>query len=128
MLNNSNYYTLLNCGLSSTSEQINTEFKLLALTYHPDKNPKYSKEKFEELITAKTVLLNPYLRQRYDQYIKSGMSISFDKYIELTKFGAIHWIPDNNSKMILNTKNDNIKSTFNEEITDTQKLFRSYQI
>ena len=93
------FYSLLHCDESSSSEQISTEFKLLAKIHHPDKvvNPdeKEAAERFFlRLKQARDVLLDAETRQKYDQWRTSFRRwISFDDWLKMQSriHASIHW-------------------------------------
>ncbi|XP_060071376.1 J domain-containing protein-like isoform X2 [Ylistrum balloti] len=89
------FYKILNCSEHSTIEQINTEYKILALEYHPDKNPgdHAADEKFARLQRAKEVLCDQETRKRYDQWKNSGIAMSYDKWCGLRDSvqTSMHW-------------------------------------
>ena len=75
------YYKILGVEKSATKEDISKAFRMLALKYHPDKNPndKAAEEKFKEITEAHEVLSDPEKRSKYDklganwkQYQSSG--------------------------------------------------------
>ncbi|XP_046144527.1 J domain-containing protein isoform X2 [Osmia bicornis bicornis] len=77
------YYALLSCDESATVEQITTEYKVLALQYHPDKNEgdKEAEKKFQQLKHAKEVLCDPERRSNYDKWRHSGIAISYKQWL-----------------------------------------------
>ena len=93
-----NYYTILNCHRTSSAMQIKTEYKLLALQYHPDKDkePSSSKssalsQKFQDIEKAKKVLLNEEMRAKYDKWLDSGIAVSFEVWLERFADRHMHW-------------------------------------
>ncbi|XP_054710102.1 J domain-containing protein-like [Uloborus diversus] len=84
---NEDYYKILSCDETSTTEQILTEYKTLSLLHHPDKNPddKDSVIKFQKLQKAKDVLTDPEKRALYDKWRCSGFCISYEKFLNLNK-------------------------------------------
>lgn len=63
-----NYYQILDLEPSCTSEQIKTQYRILAHKYHPDKhkgNHKYV-ERFMEVQKAYEILINNESRSKYD--------------------------------------------------------------
>uniref|UniRef100_A0A1B0CQR3 Putative molecular chaperone n=1 Tax=Lutzomyia longipalpis TaxID=7200 RepID=A0A1B0CQR3_LUTLO len=77
------FYALLNCDEHSSVEQIQAEYKVLALQYHPDKNSgdKEAEAKFQQLKEAKEILCDPEKRANYDKWRHSGISISYKNWV-----------------------------------------------
>lgn len=70
------YYEVLSVTRTSTSEEIKTSYRKLAMIHHPDKNPGNAdaEEKFKELAEAYEVLSDPNKRARYDQFGHQGVN------------------------------------------------------
>ncbi|KAF7722816.1 hypothetical protein EC973_002661 [Apophysomyces ossiformis] len=84
-------YAILNCVDSSTQEQIKTEYKLLALRYHPDKSPNDA-ETYQRIKTAYDIVGNPARRALYDRWRLSGLHIPFSDYAQLGAHAqTVHW-------------------------------------
>ena len=64
------YYEVLGVNKNSTSDQIKSAYRKLAVKYHPDKNEgdKASEEKFKEASEAYHVLSNSERKQNYDNF------------------------------------------------------------
>ncbi len=64
------YYDVLGVRKSSTSDQIKSAYRKLAVKYHPDKNKgdKSAEEKFKEASEAYHVLSNTERKQNYDNF------------------------------------------------------------
>jgi len=64
------YYDVLGVNKSSTTDQIKTAYRKLAVKYHPDKNKgdKASEEKFKEASEAYHVLSDSERKQSYDNF------------------------------------------------------------
>jgi len=64
------YYDVLGVQKNSSSEQIKTAYRKLAVKHHPDKNPgdKSSEEKFKEASEAYHVLSDKERKQNYDNF------------------------------------------------------------
>ncbi|XP_050433266.1 J domain-containing protein [Adelges cooleyi] len=89
------FYALLGCDLTSTVEQINAEFKVRALQYHPDKNAgdKTSEEIFQKLNEAKETLCDPEKRATYDKWKNSGVAVSYKTWLNNKEHfqQSMHW-------------------------------------
>nr|CAH7728643.1 unnamed protein product [Callosobruchus chinensis] len=77
------YYAILGCDENSTIEQIQAEYKVRALQYHPDKNEgnKEAEQKFQLLNEAKDVLCTPEKKCLYDKWKNSGIAISYKQWL-----------------------------------------------
>ena len=64
------YYDVLGVSKSSSTDQIKSAYRKLAVKYHPDKNKgdKAAEEKFKEASEAYHVLSNPERKQNYDNF------------------------------------------------------------
>nr|XP_057920439.1 dnaJ homolog subfamily C member 12 [Doryrhamphus excisus] len=99
------YYGLLGCDELSSTEQIVNEYKIRALSCHPDKhldNPKAVAE-FQKLQEAKEVLCNDTKRKKYDLWRRSGVAISFHDWQALNDSvrTSMHWAVRNKKEPML---------------------------
>ena len=64
-----NPYDVLEVPKEADDKDIKESYKQLARKWHPDKNKApNAEEKFKEINKAYNILINPELRQRYDQF------------------------------------------------------------
>ena len=70
------YYEILGVNRNSSTDEIKSAYRKLAMKYHPDRNPgnKESEEKFKECAEAYEVLSDPQKKQRYDQFGHQGVN------------------------------------------------------
>lgn len=99
------YYALLGCDPSSTTEQVVAEFKARAKEYHPDKNALHSgrQEHFKKLLKAKETLTDASSRSRYDAWRSSGLAMSFQQWMSLKDSvqTSLHWsTPKTSGRML----------------------------
>ncbi|KAG8237078.1 hypothetical protein J437_LFUL005185 [Ladona fulva] len=99
------YYKILGCSEDSSPEQINTEYKVRALQFHPDKNDgnKEAEAKFQQLKEAKEILCDPERRAHYDKWRRSGIAISYKQWCGMKEHvqQAMHWsIPKTKDRML----------------------------
>ncbi|CAG9321076.1 unnamed protein product [Blepharisma stoltei] len=67
--NTKDYYGTLQVPKEATLQEIKTAYRRLALAFHPDKNPDpSSKQKFQSITEAYSVLSDPEKREMYDTY------------------------------------------------------------
>ncbi|KAF1798504.1 DnaJ domain-containing protein [Mucor lusitanicus] len=84
-------YSILNCVDTSSPEQIKTEYKRLALKYHPDKNSSDSKE-FQEIKAAYEIVGDPVNRALYERWKSSNLIIPFSEFAQIgTHAQTVHW-------------------------------------
>ena len=64
------YYEILEVSIQATEAEIKKSYRLLAVKYHPDKNPgdREAEEKFKQISQAYSVLSDSSKRQLYDQF------------------------------------------------------------
>ena len=60
-----NYYQVLGISKKASINKIKSQFRKLALIYHPDKNGSSGNEKFKEISEAYEILSNPKKREIY---------------------------------------------------------------
>uniref|UniRef100_D3TRX1 J domain-containing protein n=1 Tax=Glossina morsitans morsitans TaxID=37546 RepID=D3TRX1_GLOMM len=102
------FYAMLNCDESSTVEQIQSEYKILALQYHPDKNSgdKEAEAKFQKLKDAKETLCDPEKRANYDKWRNSGIAMSYKNWLGMKEHvgQSMHWAtPKTKDRMLPET-------------------------
>ena len=74
------YYSVLDIHKSATGDEIKKSYRVLALKWHPDKNPdniKSAEEKFKEIGEAYSVLSHPEKRKRFDKFGHEGVDDPF---------------------------------------------------
>ncbi|XP_038062259.1 dnaJ homolog subfamily C member 12-like [Patiria miniata] len=115
------FYKLLGCDELSSTEQINTEFKLKARTAHPDKNPDDpdAAQRFAKLQRARDILTDDQKRQEYDLWRRSGITIPYDSWISMK--GAVHtsmhWAVKKKKDLMLEEDPENVPES--PEFSDT---------
>ncbi len=69
------FYEVLGVGKSANLDEIKSNYRKLAMKYHPDKNPgdKESEDKFKEAAEAYEVLSDQDKRARYDRFGMEGL-------------------------------------------------------
>ncbi|DBA02252.1 TPA: hypothetical protein N0F65_007662 [Lagenidium giganteum] len=80
------YYSVLDVDTAASTSGIVKAYRMLALKYHPDKNPDADVEQFQTITQAYSVLSDPEKRRLYDIYgpsLKPRMSESFAKLAPL---------------------------------------------
>lgn len=62
------YYAILGVSKTASDAEIKTAFRILAKTFHPDKNPTNPNAAtlFAQILKAYNTLINPHSRKRYD--------------------------------------------------------------
>jgi len=72
-----NYYFVLGLNINAEAHEIKRAFRMLALQYHPDKNPaKQAESIFKEINEAYEVLGDPVQKFQYDRLLKGEPSIN----------------------------------------------------
>lgn len=102
------FYAMLNCDENSTVEQIQAEYKVLALQHHPDKNAgdKDAEVMFQKLKDAKEILCDPERRANYDKWRSSGIQISYKNWVGMKEHvqQSMHWAtPKTKDRMLPET-------------------------
>uniref|UniRef100_A0A1Q3G347 J domain-containing protein n=1 Tax=Culex tarsalis TaxID=7177 RepID=A0A1Q3G347_CULTA len=102
------FYGMLNCDENSTVEQIQAEYKVLALQYHPDKNAgdKDAEAMFQKLKEAKEILCDPEKRANYDKWRGSGIQVSYRNWVGMKEHvqQSMHWAtPKTKDRMLPET-------------------------
>ena len=126
------FYGLLNSDISSSSEQISTEFRLLARKHHPDKvtdwKQKEAAEKYFVLLKkARDVLLDANMRHKYDQW-RTGFSkwICFDDWMKMQNrvHTSVHWAETTKTMAPLEqmSKNANVGQEKSENICSMKEV------
>ncbi|TYZ65095.1 hypothetical protein PybrP1_006012 [[Pythium] brassicae (nom. inval.)] len=80
------YYAVLDVDPSASPAAVVKAYRLLALKYHPDKNPSGDPEQFQTIKQAYEVLSDPEKRVLYDHYgpaLKPHIAESFSKLAPL---------------------------------------------
>lgn len=138
------YYNILGCDELSTDEQLLCEYRVKALELHPDKNPGSPETalKFQKLQEAKNVLLDPEKRRKYDKWRKSGLSMPFQRYLDLN-VTSLHWVSRKSKEPMLTGSDsaaldplqeygppENTLSYWRQErpTSDLLRKFRNYEI
>jgi molecular chaperone DnaJ len=72
------YYEVLGVSRSATDQELKSNYRKLAMKYHPDRNPgdQEAEEKFKEAAEAYGVLSTPDSRARYDRFGHAGIGTS----------------------------------------------------
>lgn len=69
IINNNNYYDILNINKDFTPDDIKKAYKKLAIKFHPDKNNSpLAEEAFKKISTAYQTLSDPKLKEQFDKY------------------------------------------------------------
>ncbi|MHC1744405.1 MAG: DnaJ domain-containing protein [Syntrophobacteraceae bacterium] len=63
------YYSILGLSVRATADEIKRSFRLLALRFHPDRNPNNPEavERFRQALEAYETLVDPGRRKKYDR-------------------------------------------------------------
>ncbi|XP_015904527.1 J domain-containing protein [Parasteatoda tepidariorum] len=112
------FYKLLGCDETSTTEQILAEYKNISLQCHPDKNPNDScaVAKFQNILKAKEYLTDPVKREIYDKWRRSGISMPFEQFLNISKSAhtSMHWAYKKQKDLMLESSDKDSESDFNK--------------
>ncbi|XP_053476691.1 dnaJ homolog subfamily C member 12 isoform X1 [Ictalurus furcatus] len=104
------YYGLLGCDEFSTTEQIRAEYKVRALSCHPDKHPENHEaaQEFQKLQQAKDILTDETKRRKYDYWLRSSITVPFSEWQSLSDTVKIsmHWALKSKKEPMLTAKKD----------------------
>ena len=69
------YYEILEVSKSASTDEIRSQYRKMALQFHPDRNPgdKEAEEKFKEAAEAYSILNDPDKRKTYDRFGHDGL-------------------------------------------------------
>nr|XP_039273088.1 dnaJ homolog subfamily C member 12-like [Styela clava] len=134
------YYEVIGCDASSSTEQIITEYRLKAVTCHPDKNqnnPNASQE-FALLQAAKEVLTDSEKRKDYDAWRNSGIRIPYNKWRSMRDSVkmSMHWGYKKPEPMLESSSvagkdqafSQNGKNKILDSREEMRRKFRNYEI
>ncbi|XP_027021696.1 dnaJ homolog subfamily C member 12 isoform X2 [Tachysurus fulvidraco] len=102
---------MLHCrdGIGQT-EQIMAEYKVRALSCHPDKQPENPEaaQDFQKLQQAKEILTDETKRKKYDYWLRSGITVPFSEFQALsdTVKMSMHWALKNKKEPMLESAKD----------------------
>lgn len=102
---NEDFYAILGCDASASTEQILVEYKIRAKTCHPDKNSHdpESQERFQRLLQAKDILTDTNERNLYDSWRSAGIAMKYSQWRSMkdTVKSSMHWAtPKTSGRMI----------------------------
>lgn len=81
VINEKNYYDLLEIEKYSKVEDIKKAYKKMVLKYHPDVNKDIdSNEKYKNMVKAYTVLKDAELKEQYDIQLKKDQKVNIPKF------------------------------------------------
>lgn len=125
-----NFYKLLGCDELSSTEQINAEYKVLARSLHPDKNPNNPKaaEEFAALQRARDVLTDEKKRSEYDYWSRSGMAIAYSTWMSMKEsmHTSLHWaVRAKKEPMIEDNPDNRVDPSSESEMTTQEQCWGS---
>lgn len=96
------------------------------MDYHPDKNPDNpdAVEKFQKLQHAKEILTDQSIRKLYDTWRRSGLTIPFDQWRNLSKDNhlSMHWACKKQKDLMLDHKCEPERKSSNEKLCNLEKV------
>jgi DnaJ-class molecular chaperone len=122
------YYKTLEVNKDATEQEIKSNYKRLAMKWHPDKNPNNREEatqKFNEISEAYNVLKDPTKRKTYDNFGEAGLDENCNDMGGFNGFG--NFDPFSMFKNFFQKENDvpdiqiSIKMTLEEIYAGTKK-------
>ena len=104
-------YMILGCSMSSSKEQIVTEFRRLALECHPDRCPQDSSagDRFKTIQRAYDILTDDRQRHLYDTWREGGgqtMGVSFEQFCRMSEASSFHWRHEPKQAQLCGSKAD----------------------
>ncbi|KAG5881333.1 hypothetical protein JTB14_020583 [Gonioctena quinquepunctata] len=119
------YYAILGCDENSSVEQINAEYKVRALQFHPDKNEgnKGAEHKFQLLKEAKDILCDPERKCNYDKWRNSGISITYKQWLGMKEHvhQSMHWTTPKTKDRMLESGGSSGPSSLGSGVTAAQR-------
>ncbi|KAK3573599.1 hypothetical protein QTP86_030014, partial [Hemibagrus guttatus] len=92
------------------TEQIMAEYKVRALSCHPDKQPENPKaaQDFQKLQQAKDILTDETKRRKYDYWLRSSITVPFSEWQALSDTVKIsmHWSLKSKKELMLKSTKD----------------------
>ncbi|MGL4209824.1 MAG: DnaJ domain-containing protein, partial [Candidatus Adiutrix sp.] len=126
------FYEVLGVERQADSATIKKAYRVLALKYHPDRNPgdTAAENKFKEAATAYEVLSDPEKRQLYDQYGHDGLNNAgfqggFQDYGDIfSAFGNIFQDLFSNSSSSSHNRSRRGRDLVNETVIEFTEAFK----
>jgi len=97
-------YEILGCAESAIKEQITAEFRHRVKSCHPDKiDDKEANIKYDRLLYAYQILSDDKKRKDYDNWLASGLCITYATWLEKQKSGhtSLHFVSKNMKKTLM---------------------------
>ncbi|CAB3406272.1 unnamed protein product [Caenorhabditis bovis] len=126
------FYEILGCDRSSTTAQIQAEFRARVRSVHPDKNEE-GKCEFQKLQEAYATLTNESKRKLYDSWLDSPIPGSFEEFTrnaDAIKMST-HWATPKSQAMISIGRDVDENSKWSDGRryqSDVASKFRNYQL